>query len=317
MDYFDSQHHTLLVDPVTPRDHVRGPAVAAVTLVEYGDFACPSSADAYAIVKALLENRDYLRLVFRANPRSHRFPHATEAAEAAEAAAAQGKFWQMHDGLFENQSTLSSEEIRKCAARAGLDLARFETELKAGVYRAVVQAQELSGWHSHVLSTPTFFINGIRLDDSLATIPAAVAQALREQQRVPQIFRSLTVRSLPGDWRQSIAVGSHQLVSDLPTTAGGSDAGASPYDLLLAALGASTGMTIGRTAEQHQIPLRQVEVRLSQSRTAEGHLFRRSIDLSGDLNEQQRASLLTAADDCPVARTLGRQIKIETRLGPP
>src|SRR6185295_12325539 len=97
MGYFDSAHPTLLADPVTERDHVRGPADAKVTLVEYGDFSCPFCAQAHGVIKGLLERFDDLRVVFRANPRSHFFPHAQLAAEAAEAAAAQGKFWEMHD----------------------------------------------------------------------------------------------------------------------------------------------------------------------------------------------------------------------------
>jgi uncharacterized OsmC-like protein/predicted DsbA family dithiol-disulfide isomerase len=323
MGYFESDHPTLLADPVSARDHARGPASAQVTLVEYGDFACPYCAAASGIVKALLDRFDDLRFVFRANPRSHLFPHAAEAAEAAEAAGAQGKFWEMHDLIFENQATLDSEELRRLAARLGLDLPRFAADLESGAFRAAVHEQEISGWHSHVLSTPTFFINGVRFEDAPSALPEAIADALRQGRRQAlqslQLFRKATVQSTDARFRQTILVGPHQLTSDLPagekTEGGGYDAGSSPYDLLLAALGSCTSMTIKWVAERNRIPLRRVEVRLSQSRNADGHLFRRSIDLYGDLSEAQRAELLEAADSSPVARTLSGRISIDTRLG--
>ena len=172
MGYFESDNLTLLADPVTERDHVRGPASAAVTLVEYGDFACQHSAAAYGTVRTLLDQYADLRLVFRANPRSHFFPHAAEAAEATEAAGAQGKYWEMHDRLFENQATFSSDEIRRQAKAIGLDMDRFERDLKTGAFLEAVHRQEISGWHSHVLSTPTFFINGVRFDDAPSALTA-------------------------------------------------------------------------------------------------------------------------------------------------
>src|SRR4051812_39645006 len=156
MSYFDSQHPTLLAEPVSETDHVRGPASASVTLVEYGDFACPSCRDAHGILQKVLSDASEVRLVFRANPRSHLFPMAVPAAEAAEAAAAQGKFWEMHDRLFENQATLSPTTIRRLAVEIGLDMSRFEEEMRRGQPRKAVHDQEISGWHSHVLSTPTF-----------------------------------------------------------------------------------------------------------------------------------------------------------------
>jgi len=319
MGYFESDHPTLLADPVSAQDHVRGPASARVTLVEYGDFACPFCAAASSIVKSLLDRFDDLRFVFRANPRSHVFPHAVEAAEAAEAAAAQEKFWEMHDLLFENQATLSSERIRDLAARLGLDALRFDAELTAGTFRAAVHEQEISGWHSHVLSTPTFFINGVRFEDAPSALPEAIADALRQERREAlrerQRFREATVTGADPGFRQTISVGPHQITSDLTGGDQGKDAGPSPYDLLLAALGSCTSMTIKWVAERNRIPLRRVEVRLTQSRTAEGHLFRRSIDLYGDLSEVQRAELLAAADQSPVARTLSGRIDIDTRLG--
>lgn len=312
--YFDSDHPTVLSDVVNAKDHVRGSESALVTLVEYGDYACPYCAAAHEIVKALLARFDELRFVFRVNPRSHIFPHAQEAAEAAEAAGAQGKYWEMHDALFENQTTLSSGMLREQAKRVGLDLSRFEADLKSGAHRKVVHEQEISGWHSHVLSTPTFFINGVRFDDAASVLPAAVARALRHQQQLQHVYREVRVEGTEARRKQTITIGPHQMTSDLPTTEDGDDAGPGPHDLLLAALGSCTAMTIQWVAEKNRIPLRRVEVRLSQSRTAEGHLFRRSIELVGDLSEDQRADLMKGAERCPVSKTLSGEISIDTRL---
>jgi uncharacterized OsmC-like protein/predicted DsbA family dithiol-disulfide isomerase len=314
MGYFDSAHPTLLADPVTDRDHVRGAPGGRITLVEYGDFSCPYCALAHVIVKALLERFDDLRFVFRANPRSHFFPHAQLAAEAAEAAAVQGKFWEMHDLLFENQATLSPETIVPLAARLQLDLARFEAELAGGLHRPTVHAQEISGWHSHVLSTPTFFLDGVRFDEAPGVLPTAIAQVMQKTAQARAVFREVHVASTPARRQQTISVGPHQLTSDLPASEDGADAGPSPYDLLLAALGSCTAMTLQWMADKHQLPLRKVDVRLSQSRAASGHVFRRSITLEGDLTEEQRAQLLRGAERCPVALTLKGEISIDTRL---
>src|SRR3954470_18867495 len=111
MSYFEDQHPTVLADPVTARDHVRGPATAAVTIVEYGDFACPYCRKAYGVVKELLARSPDVRFVFRANPRSHVFPQAQLLAEAAEAAGAQGRYWEMHDRLFAGDEVVSREQV--------------------------------------------------------------------------------------------------------------------------------------------------------------------------------------------------------------
>jgi uncharacterized OsmC-like protein len=314
MGYFDSAHPTLLTDPVTDRDHVRGPRDASVTLVEYGDFACPACAGAHGIVTGLLARFDDLQVVFRANPRSHFFPHAQLAAEAAEAAGAQGKFWELHDLLFENQASLSPETILALAARLPLDQARFAAELAAGTYRAIVHAQEISGWHAHVLSTPTFFVDGVRFDDAPDLLATTIAQVARKKEQARSVFREVHVASTAARRQQTIVVGPHQIAADLPASEDGNDAGPSPYDLLLAALGSCTAMTVQWIADKHRLPLTAVEVRLSQSRSASGHVFRRSIKLTGDLSAVQRAQLLRGSERCPVALTLKGEISIDTRL---
>ena len=314
MGHFDEQHATLLSAPVGPRDHVRGPASPDVTLVEYGDFACPFCRNAYGTVKDLLSRMPEIRFVFRANPRSHLFPEAEPAAEAAEIAAAQGKFWEMHDRLFEADGALARAQLVALARDVGLDPGRFERELDSGAFRPAVHAQEITGWHSHVLSTPTFFINGVRFEDSIDRLPDAVARAARLARPLHATFREAIVRSTTHPRQQVIAVGPHEITADLLPDEDGEDGGPTPHDLLLAALGACTAMTVQWSAQRRGMALEHVEVRLSQSRTATGHLFRRSLTLTGDLSEADSVHLQHAAEACPVAKTLTHGISIETRV---
>ena len=121
---------TQLTLSVSERDHIQGPATAAITLVEYGDYECPYCGEAYPIVRQLQEELgERLRFVFRNFPLTTAHPHAQNAAEAAETAAGQGRFWEMHDLLFENQEELDEEDLISYASKLGLDVARFKTEL--------------------------------------------------------------------------------------------------------------------------------------------------------------------------------------------
>jgi protein-disulfide isomerase len=157
----------LTVPVAEDRDHIQGPADAEVTLVEYGDFECPYCGGAYPIIKEVQARMgDRLRFVFRNFPISTSHPHAEQAAEAAEAAAGQGRFWQMHDLLFENQRRLRDQDLRAYAEQAGLDLQQFDTELAEHVHAARVREDFMSGVRSGVNGTPTFFINGVRHDGS-------------------------------------------------------------------------------------------------------------------------------------------------------
>src|SRR5213079_3353886 len=122
--------------PVGERDHIQGPADAAVTLVEYGDYECPHCGRAYPIVKAIQQQIEpRLRFVYRNFPLRESHPHAEQAAEAAEAAGAQGKFWEMHDRLFERQFALEGEHLIEYARELGLDAARLERDLAAHTYK--------------------------------------------------------------------------------------------------------------------------------------------------------------------------------------
>jgi NhaA family Na+:H+ antiporter len=153
-----------LSPPVDPsRDHVRGGADAPVTLVEYGDFQCPYCGDAYPVVRELLQHfGDQLRFVFRHMPLADLHPRAPFAAEAAEAAGAQGRFWEMHDRLFERQHALDDSELRGHAQAIGVeDSERFDAELRDRVHAARIEEDFRSGARSGVPSTPRFFVNGV------------------------------------------------------------------------------------------------------------------------------------------------------------
>jgi protein-disulfide isomerase len=159
------------------RDHVQGPAGAAVTLLEYGDYECPYCGAAYPIVKEVQSRMgDGLRFVFRNFPITTSHPHAEQAAETAESAAAQGRFWEMHDLLYENQARLRDPDLRGYAESLGLDVDRFDRELAEHVHATRVREDFMSGVRSGVNGTPTFYINGVRHDDSydLETLLAAL-----------------------------------------------------------------------------------------------------------------------------------------------
>ena len=169
-----------LTPPVSQRDHTIGPASARIMLVEYGDYECPYCGAAHPIVKEIRRQLgNGLRVAFRHFPLSRIHPHAERAAEAAEAAGAQGKFWQMHDRLFEHQDALDDESLLVYAAAIGLDVDEFTRELLLGVHAPRVREDFLSGVRSGVNGTPTFFINGHRHDGSfdLETLLAAIAEA--------------------------------------------------------------------------------------------------------------------------------------------
>jgi protein-disulfide isomerase len=152
--------HDLMV-PVSPTDHVRGETHAPVTVVEYGDFECPMCRSAEPGVRMLLDARPgAVRLVFRHYPLESAHPHALIAAEATEAAAAQGKFWEMHDLLLNQGAHLERSALDKYATVLGLDLAVFKASLDDEIYRQRVREQMDGAVRSQVRGTPGFFVNG-------------------------------------------------------------------------------------------------------------------------------------------------------------
>ena len=170
-----------LAQPVNSTDHVLGPAHAGVTVIEFGDFECPNCKQAAPVVKLLLKDfGDNLRFGFRHFPLEEVHPHALDAAQAAECAAAQGKFWPMHDLLFEHQHSLKLHQLQGYAGSLELDMARFAAEMKDTVYLQRIREHQASGHASGVARTPTFFLNGRILDVSfgLRTLFDEVEKAL-------------------------------------------------------------------------------------------------------------------------------------------
>ncbi|RAY13797.1 Na+/H+ antiporter NhaA [Actinomadura craniellae] len=155
---------TRLDPPVDPRrDHVRGPAGAPLTLVEYGDFECPFCGQATGSVEEVREYfGDRLRYVFRHLPLTDVHPHAELAAQAAEAAAAQGRFWEMHDLLFAHGDRLDAEVIYVLARELDLDLDEFEADMWNTLYASRILEDVESAGTGGAQGTPTFFVNGHR-----------------------------------------------------------------------------------------------------------------------------------------------------------
>lgn len=155
---------TALADPVDPgRDHIRGPVGAPLTLVEYADFECPFCARATGVAREVREHfGPRVRYVFRHLPLPDVHQHAELAAAAAEAAAAQGRFWEMHDMLFEHQDQLGWEDLAGYASRLGLDVEAFLRDVDENRHAARIRADVAGAEASGARGTPTFFVDGVR-----------------------------------------------------------------------------------------------------------------------------------------------------------
>jgi len=168
------------VEAVRDEDHGQGTDAARVTLVEYADFQCPSCGEAYPVLREV--QRAFgpnLRFVFRHFPLRDSHPHAGTAAEASEAAGAQGKFWEMHDRLFEHQDALDQRSLLRHARKIGLDLPRFERELIGKSHAGRVERDAAAGRAGGVRGTPSLFINGVLYQGprDRASLVAALAKA--------------------------------------------------------------------------------------------------------------------------------------------
>jgi protein-disulfide isomerase len=172
----------VLDDPVkisTVGDPVRGPANARVTLVEFSDFQCPFCSKAVAETKALMRQfPNDIKLVFKQFPLDDH-AQAEFGAEAALAAHAQGKFWEMHDLLYAGYPNLARATVLGYARKLGLDMTRFTTDLDSHKYKAQVAGEEKQGEDAGVGGTPTFFINGKKLNDTFDV--ATVAPLIRNE----------------------------------------------------------------------------------------------------------------------------------------
>jgi protein-disulfide isomerase len=167
-------------------DHIQGPISAPINIVEYGDYECPYTGMAYPIVKELRRRLgDSICFVFRNFPLNEIHPHAQHAAEAAEAAGGQDKFWQMHDHLFEHQNELEDGHLLEYAKIVGLDIERFKKEISEHVYVPAINKSLKNGIKSGVEGTPTFFLNGVRYEDSweLETLFETIRSAIKKENK--------------------------------------------------------------------------------------------------------------------------------------
>jgi len=181
---------SLLTDPVTDQDHAIGLPAAPVTIVEYGDYECPTCLNAVPIIEQVRQTLgDRLRFVFRHFPQSSIHPHASIAAEAAEAAAEQGKFWEMHAALFKHQKELATLDLSHLALNLGLEIYKFESGRGGGEkHQRRIRADYEGGLRSGVNKTPTLFINGRRYEGSVdaKAIVAASESAMGPERGAAQ-----------------------------------------------------------------------------------------------------------------------------------
>jgi len=166
--------------PVKGHDHVQGSLDAPYVLLEYGDYQCPYCGEAHGAVKEIQECLgDELCFAYRHFPLVEIHSHAEHAAEAAESASAQGRFWEMHDALYENQEALEDDDLANYAAELGLDSQRLIAEVRSGAHAARIQEDVWTGEKNEVNGTPMFFVNG-ELFDGEPTSEALIS-ALKER----------------------------------------------------------------------------------------------------------------------------------------
>jgi protein-disulfide isomerase len=163
--------------PVGEADHIRGPVDAPVTVVEYGDFQCRFCGAAYSNLTELLRQRgDLVRLVYRHFPIANVHPYAESAAETAEAAGRRGKFWELHDWLYEHQDQLDPVHLSLGVEQLGLPPDEVAAEVARQAYADRVRQDFVGGIRSGVNGTPTLFVNDVRHEGGhdLAELLAAV-----------------------------------------------------------------------------------------------------------------------------------------------
>ena len=150
-----------LESPVTDRDHLLGPPNARVTVVTYGDYECLACQGRHRATEKMFDKmRGQVRFVYRHLPLLRVHPRALRAAEAAEAAAAQGRFWQMHRLLYSHPNKLRDLELRRYARSIGLDLVRFDRDMKSGVYADQIKKNCYESIINGISGAPTTFVNG-------------------------------------------------------------------------------------------------------------------------------------------------------------
>jgi protein-disulfide isomerase len=166
MNMRDEHEIVRLERAVDESDHVLGPQLATATLVEYGDYECPYCRQLHPLIQEIMRRTQGLSFVYRHFPISKVHPYAIKAAEAAEVAGAQGRFWEMHDVLFENEQPLDDERLARSARKAGLDMERYEREMSEGVYSGKAEEDfKAALFGGGVTGTPTLYLNGVRLSN--------------------------------------------------------------------------------------------------------------------------------------------------------
>ncbi len=171
--------------PLRDDDHIRGGSDPEITLVEFGDYECPGCGEAYGVIRRIeAEMGEALRFVFRQFPYSRIHPHAELAAQAAESAGAQGRFWEMHDLLFQHQQALEFKNLIGYSKQLYLDTHQFKDDLKTEKYIERVRADFRTGVQNGVFGTPTIFLNGIRHNDNCDydTLMAAIERHRAEPE---------------------------------------------------------------------------------------------------------------------------------------
>jgi protein-disulfide isomerase len=155
------------------------PSKAKVVIVEFADFQCPHCARAAKTMREVISDSDQVTVYFKQYPlKMHE--HARAAAQAALAAHRQGKFWEMHDALMENQETISPDNIQAWAKSLDLDMARLAADMASPDIDAIINADVLAGDDADLTGTPTIFVNGVRFDGSLEELEEAVKDRLKE-----------------------------------------------------------------------------------------------------------------------------------------
>lgn len=220
------------VDKVSDADHVKGPLTAPAALIEYSDLQCPACGAYYPVVKKLeSEFGDKLLIVYRHFPLRQIHKHAAEAAQASEAAALQGKFWEMHDKLFETQeswSALGSVESAFVgyARDIGLDEAKFKSDYVSQAAKDRVSRDEQSGTAAKVNATPTFFLNGKKLsnprsfDDFKKLVDDAIKGAATAQTANDKVHHHFDLRVVVEGQATDFAQAKFQESKDNPLNEG-------------------------------------------------------------------------------------------------
>lgn len=156
---------------VSKTNHAQGNLDSDLEIVEYGDYQCPYCGAAYPVLKELMkEFGGQVKFVFRNFPLSEMHQYAKVAAIAAEAANLQGKFWEMHDAIYENQRDLNENLLMKLAEQLKLNIPQFEKDLESLELAEKVDSDFESGVMSGVNGTPSFFVNGNKFNGGAADL---------------------------------------------------------------------------------------------------------------------------------------------------